>query len=231
MRTRTGGPAPHRPPAEAPPPRDARVASGGAPVTIRTEGAGAPRAGAGRPGTLDDSLLVARAAEGDDEAFAVLVQRHSGRLLALARHLLGNPADAEEAVQDALVSAWRQLPDFRADAAFRTWTYRIVTNRCLNVQRSRARSRTARLDAVPEPAARDASGEPERAAESGAATAALADALRDLRPEQRACWVLRELHGLSYAEISQVLGVSEQTVRGRLFRARRTLVEEMAPWR
>ena len=75
------------------------------------------------------------------------------------------------------------------------------------------------------------SGEPARAAESAAATAALAEALRGLRPDQRACWVLRELHGLSYEEIAQVVGASEQTVRGRLFRARRTLMKEMAPWR
>ncbi|MER8155875.1 sigma-70 family RNA polymerase sigma factor [Streptomyces sp. NPDC094472] len=178
---------------------------------------------------LDNGLLVARAAEGDDDAFAVLVQRHSGPLLALAYHMLGNLSDAEEAVQDALISAWRRLPEFRGDASFRTWMYRIVTNRCLNVRRGQARS--VSLDAVSEPAAHDAGGEPARAAESAAAAAALAQALRDLRPAQRACWILRELHGLSYEEIAQVVGESEQTVRGRLFRARRTLMKEMASWR
>ncbi|MBP8535107.1 RNA polymerase sigma factor [Streptomyces sp. MK37H] len=178
---------------------------------------------------LDNGLLVARAAEGDDDAFAVLVQRHSGPLLALAYHMLGNLPDAEEAVQDALISAWRRLPEFRGDASFRTWMYRIVTNRCLNVLRGRAPS--VSLDAVSEPAAHDAGGEPARAAESAAAAVALAEALRDLRPAQRACWVLRELHGLSYEEIANVVGESEQTVRGRLFRARRTLMKEMASWR
>jgi RNA polymerase sigma-70 factor (ECF subfamily) len=173
-------------------------------------------------------VLVTRAAEGDDDAFAVLVHRHSPPLLALAYHLLGNLADAEEAVQDALISAWRRLPDFRRDATFRTWMYRIITNRCLNVLRARAPS--VSLDAVPEPAAHDPGGEPARAAESEAAAQALAQALRDLRPSQRACWILRELHGMSYEEIAQVVGESEQTVRGRLFRARRTLMKEMAPW-
>ena len=178
---------------------------------------------------LEDALLVPRAREGDDDAFAVLVHRHGTPMLALAYRMLGNPADAEEAVQDAFVSAWRRLPRFRGDAAFGTWMYRIVTNRCLNVLRGHTPSTP--LDTVSEPAAHDASGEPARATESAAATAALAEALRGLRPDQRACWVLRELHGLSYEEIAQVVGASEQTVRGRLFRARRTLMKEMAPWR
>lgn len=180
-------------------------------------------------GALDDGLLIARAAEGDDDAFAVLVHRHSAPLLALAYHMLGNLSDAEEAVQDALISAWRRLPEFRGDATFRTWMYRIVTNRCLNVSRGHAPS--VSLDAVPEPTAHDVSGEPARAAESAAVTAALAQALRGLRPAQRACWVLRELHGLSYEEIAQMVGENKQTVRGRLFRARRTLMKEMASWR
>jgi RNA polymerase sigma-70 factor, ECF subfamily len=178
---------------------------------------------------MDDGLLAARAGEGDDDAFAVLVHRHSGPLLALAYQMLGNVLDAEEAVQDALISAWRRLPAFRGDAAFRTWMYRIVTNQCLTVLRARAPS--VPLDAVPEPAAHDARGEPERAAESAAATTALAHALHHLHPDQRACWILRELHGLSYEEIAHVVGENEPTVRGRLYRARRTLIKEMASWR
>lgn len=180
-------------------------------------------------GDLPDAVLSARAAEGDDDAFAILVRRHSRPLLALAHRMLGNVPDAEEAVQDALVSAWRRLPDFRGDATFRTWMYRIVTNRCLTMLRSRPPS--VPLDAVPEATAHDAGGQPARAAESAAATEALAQALVRLRPDQRACWILRELHGLSYEEIAQVVGMSETTVRGRLFRARRTLVKEMASWR
>ncbi|MFD3911755.1 RNA polymerase sigma factor [Streptomyces sp. NPDC058603] len=180
-------------------------------------------------GGLDDGLLVARSAEGDDDAFAELVHRHSAPLLALAYHMLGNVPDAEEVVQDAFISAWRRLPEFRGDATFHTWMYRIVTNRCLNVLRGHPPS--VSLDVVPEPAAHDAGGEPARAAESAAATAALVQALHRLQPGQRACWILRELHGLSYQDVAQVLGESEQTVRGRLFRARRTLMKEMSSWR
>lgn len=198
--------------------------------------AGSPAASAERIGDtggaldeLDDGLLVARAAEGDEDAFAILVHRHGGPLLALAYHMLGNLPDAEEAVQDALISAWRRLPEFRGDATFSTWTYRIVTNRCLNVLRGHAPP--VSLNAVPEPTAHGPEGEPARAAESEAATQALAQALGNLPSAQRACWILRELHGMSYAEIAQVVGESEPTVRGRLFRARRTLMKEMASWR
>ncbi|MET9678348.1 sigma-70 family RNA polymerase sigma factor [Streptomyces sp. NPDC006482] len=181
------------------------------------------------PSDLDDSVLAVRASEGDEEAFAVLVRRHGSRLLALAQHLLGNRADAEDAVQDSFLSAWRRLPEFRHGASFGTWMYRIVTNRCLNTLRHRPGPLP--LDVVPEPAAADADSSPPRVAESDAATAALARALSELRPELRVCWVLRELHGLHYEEIAHVMGSSEQTVRGRLFRARRALTEAMRPWR
>lgn len=194
--------------------------------------AAAPSAGtvsSDTPDHLEDRLLAVRAGEGDDDAFAVLVLRHSAPLLALARQLLGNSADAEDAVQDAFLSAWRRLPEFRGNATFRTWMYRIVTNRCLNIMRSR--NTAIPLDSVPEPATGNTDAVPDRAAESSAAAVALVEALSKLSPDQRACWVLRELHGLHYEEISQLVGASEQTVRGRLFRARRSLAKEMGPWR
>jgi RNA polymerase sigma-70 factor (ECF subfamily) len=112
---------------------------------------------------------------------------------------------------------------------FRTWMYRIVTNRCLSLLRSRPP--TEPLDAIPEPATHDAGCQPARAAESAATKTALSAALRRLRADQRACWILREVQGLSYGEIAHTVGTSEQTVRGRLFRARSNLMKEMASWR
>ncbi|MFJ4411212.1 RNA polymerase sigma factor [Streptomyces sp. NPDC088910] len=177
----------------------------------------------------EEDLLVARASEGDDEAFEILVRRHSGELLRLARRLLGNDAEAEDAVQDAYVSAWRRLPEFRRNAAFGTWMYRIVTNRCLNVLRGRRP--TQPLDSIVEPAAPEYQSSPVRAAESAASAEALHRALAGLTPEQRACWVLREFHGLSYDEIAAAVGIGEPAVRGRIFRARRYLTEAMDTWR
>lgn len=178
---------------------------------------------------LPDRLLAVRAAEGDEDSFAVLVHRHGRSLLALARCMLDNPQDAEEAVQDAFVSAWRRLPEYRHGAEFRTWMYRITVNRCLNMRRRRPPPLP--LDRVAEPAAGSAWSQPARTAEQNAATAALSRALADLDAGQRICWILREVQGLSYKEIAQVTRTSEQTVRGRLFRARRSLQEAMGPWR
>ncbi|KOV58072.1 RNA polymerase sigma factor [Streptomyces sp. MMG1121] len=178
---------------------------------------------------LPDGLLAVRAAERDEDSFAVLVQRHGPSLLALARCMLGNPQDAEEAVQDAFVSAWRRLPEFRHRAQFRTWMYRITVNRCLTMRRRRPPPLP--LDAVTEPAAADARSQPALSAEHNAATAALSRALRDLDAGQRICWILREVQGLSYEEIADVTRTNEPTVRGRLFRARRSLQEAMGPWR
>ncbi|MFG2196675.1 RNA polymerase sigma factor [Streptomyces sp. NPDC048639] len=188
-----------------------------------------PAAGDDDLSAATDWLLAVRAGEGDDDAFAVLVRRHTPALLVLAHHMLGNPADAEDAVQDAFIGAWRRLPEFRGDAQFRTWMYRIVTNRCLNTLRSR--TPTVSLENAPESTTRDGHASPERAAETDAATTALVRALGALPPDQRACWVLRELHGLHYEEIAQVMGTSAPTVRGRLFRARRSLSKEMNSWR
>ncbi|MGH4033594.1 RNA polymerase sigma factor [Actinomycetota bacterium Odt1-20B] len=178
---------------------------------------------------LADALLARRAAEGDEEAFETLVRRHGPVLLRLAARLLGDRTEGEDAVQDAFVSAWRRLPEYRGDAAFLSWMYRIVTNRCLNVLR--ARRPTADLDAVPEPAAPDHQTSVARTVEGKAALDALQDALTQLTPQQRACWVLREMHGLSYEEIADAVGISHQAVRGRIFRARRYLTEVMGAWR
>ncbi|MEU9789598.1 sigma-70 family RNA polymerase sigma factor [Streptomyces sparsogenes] len=177
---------------------------------------------------LPDGLLAVRAAEGDEDSFAILVRRHGSSLLRLARCMLGSPQDAEEAVQDAFVSAWRRLPEYRHSAEFRTWMYRITVNRCLTMRRRRPPPLS--LDVV-EPAAGDAWSQPARSAEQDAATAALSRALAELDVGQRICWILREVEGLPYKEIAHVTRTSEPTVRGRLFRARRSLQEAMGPWR
>ncbi|MEU6012346.1 RNA polymerase sigma factor [Streptomyces sp. NPDC047453] len=178
---------------------------------------------------LPDRLLAVRAAEGDEDSFAVLVRRHGRPLLAMAYCMLGNVQDAEDAVQDAFVSAWRRLPEYRHSAEFHTWMYRITVNRCLTMRRRRLPS--IPLDAMPDSATTDESSSPARTAEQDAATAALAHALGELDSGQRVCWILRELQGLPYKEIASVTHTSEQAVRGRLFRARRSLKEAMSPWR
>lgn len=178
---------------------------------------------------VGDTVLAVRAGEGDEDAFETLVRRHAPVLLKLGTRMLGNQADAEDAVQDAFVSAWRALPEFRGEAAFLAWMYRIMTNRCLKVLR--ARRPTEPIEEGSEPSAPEHSSSPVKAAEGAAAVKDLSSALATLPPGQRACWVLRELHGLSYREISEVLDISEHAVRGRIFRARCFLTEAMSAWR
>ncbi|MFI5866733.1 RNA polymerase sigma factor [Streptomyces sp. NPDC051546] len=177
----------------------------------------------------DDALLAVRAAEGDEEAFEVLVRRYGPAMLRLAAGLLGSAAEAEDTVQEAFVSVWRKLPEFRGDAAFGTWLHRIVTNRCLNALR--ARRPVTDIDELPERAAPEHQSSPERAAESHAAVHALGKALAALSPEQRACWVLREIEAVPYETIAQTVGISQEAVRARVFRARRCLTEAMGTWR
>ncbi|MDT0382466.1 RNA polymerase sigma factor [Streptomyces sp. DSM 42041] len=207
----------------------ARTADSGVPRRGGTDRTADARGAGAAAAPSEDALLAARAGEGDERAFETLVRRHTPVLLSLAHRLLGSRSDAEDAVQEAFVSAWRRLPEFRGDAAFLTWMYRIVTNRCLNQLRSRRP--TADLDSVPEPVAPDHQSSPSRAAETQAALHSLSRVLADLTPEQRACWVLRELHGLSYEEIAKAVGISHQAVRGRIFRVRRYLTEAMSAWR
>lgn len=178
---------------------------------------------------VDDSLLTVRAAEGDEEAFAVLVRRHAPVLVRLAVRLLGNQAEAEDAVQDAFISAWRRLPEFRHESAFGTWLHRIVTNRCLNVLRSRRPQEP--LEAVPEMAAPEHTVAPDRITEARTAVRDMRTALAGLSAEQRTCWVLREWEGQSYEAIADITGITQQAVRARVFRARRQLTNALGAWR
>jgi RNA polymerase sigma-70 factor, ECF subfamily len=177
---------------------------------------------------FDDLTLVVRAQEGDVRSFEILVRRHQRQLYRLAVRLLGNSSDAEDAVQDAFVAAWRRLRGFRGEAAFSSWMYRIVTNRCLKL--TRKRRQVLSLDDLGDQPDSDNTS-PEHAAETDDRAAELNRALHDLPTHQRTCWILRELHGLSYEDIAAIVGASPDAVRGRLHRARRTLVEVMTPWR
>jgi RNA polymerase sigma-70 factor (ECF subfamily) len=176
---------------------------------------------------LDDTTLVVRAREGDVRAFSELAQRHQAALYRLALRLVGDSDDAQDALQDSLLDAWRRLDRFRGDSAFTTWAYRIVTNRCLDLLRRRRE--TVGIEAVEDRLA--APDTPEHTAEVDAGLEALRRALRRLPDDQRACFVLRELEGLGYTEIAEITGASETAVRGRIHRARTTLAGVLRSWR
>jgi RNA polymerase sigma-70 factor, ECF subfamily len=175
---------------------------------------------------LDETTLVVRAQEGDPNAFEAIARRHQAALYRVAVRVMGDPVEAEDALQEALIDAWRRIDRFRTDSSFATWMYRIVTNRCLSLLRRRRPVPVGDIDDR-----RPAPDDPGRSAELDAGLTALGRAVRALPDELRVCWVLRELEGLSYLDIAQITQASEDAVRGRIHRARVRLAEGMASWR
>jgi RNA polymerase sigma-70 factor (ECF subfamily) len=177
----------------------------------------------------DDRSLLARHAAGDRAAFALLVARHRDRLWRVALRTLGDPEDAADAVQEALVSAYRSAATFRGDAAVTTWLHRIVVNACIDL----ARRRSSR-PAVPLTDATGGGEDPAAAARFDSTDTATADiaALRQLPAEQAAAVVICDVEGFSVREAAEILDVAEGTVQSRCSRARARLADllsDLAP--
>ena len=163
----------------------------------------------------DVELLQAHV-DGDPAAFEVLVRRHRDRMWAVALRTLRDPEEAADALQEALVSAYRAAGSFRAESAVTTWLHRIVVNACLDrIRRRSARPTTPLGDIDP----------PQRGDESAAAELRVDfdRALASLPEGQRLALVLVDLQGLPVAEAAQILGVAEGTVKSRCARGRAAL--------
>ncbi|PRW65088.1 RNA polymerase sigma factor [Actinopolyspora mortivallis] len=177
----------------------------------------------------DDSALLMAAKEGDTSAFDSLVRTHTNRLYRVALRIVDDPVEAEDAVQEAWVSAWRALATFRGDAAASTWLYRVVTNAALS--QVRKRKPTVPLDLAEEsPLAAvspEGTGDPEGTALREEETRRVHTAIARLEPSQRLPLVLRELEGMSYEEVAEVLEVNITALRSRLHRARLALLTEL----
>ncbi|WP_146360126.1 RNA polymerase sigma factor [Arthrobacter yangruifuii] len=190
-------------------------------------------------GHVDEAALVAQARDGDLPAFEYLVAIYRRRLFRLAYRMLRDRGDAEDVVQDTLTAGWRVLPTLNREEAFGGWVYRTATNRCLDVLRHRTShpqvlpGADPLADAIAAFTARDPDREsdPHHTAEVAAELQALRRALALLPADQRACWLLREIHGQSYAEIGAALRITPSAVRGRLARAREHLSTAMVQWR
>lgn len=174
-----------------------------------------------------DEVLVERAATGDVAAFEALARRYGPVMRAYARRLARSFDEADDVVQDALVAAWKDIASVQDGAGVQAWLMRIVGNRAVDL--GRRRKNHDNIDDQVDPA--DTTPTPEQAALAGSAHRALNQALARLPEEQRKCWVLKEMGGQSYEEIAEALGISATSVRGRLARARTTLVKEMEEWR
>ena len=179
-----------------------------------------------RPYTAEAPLDagLAAAARGDRAAFESLVRQHTPKMYRVALRIVGESTEAEDAVQDAWIAAWRALPRYRGEAAPATWLYRVATNAALS--RLRGRKATVPMDRtegwVTEPT--DTAPGPEATALRADDAARVHRALGALEPSQRAVLVLREFEGLSYEEIAEVLETSTAAVRSRLHRGRASLL-------
>jgi RNA polymerase sigma-70 factor (ECF subfamily) len=164
----------------------------------------------------DEKDLVLAAQRGEEAAFSVLVRRHQRRAYAVARAIVINHEDAEDAVQEAFLHAYRAIDRFLPDQAFGAWLHRIVANAALDVTRRR---KVRDADELPETVAspfRDP-------AEKGELRARLTEALNTLPARQRAVIVLHDVEGYKHAEIGQMLDIPEGTARSDLHYARSQL--------
>ena len=192
---------------------------------------------AGATPDLSDADAVERARNGDHEAFRVLVERYQGRAFRLAVRILGDADLARDAVQDGFLKAYRSLDRFEGRSGFYTWLYRLIFNLCIDLKRRDKSSRHVEWD---DEVARDISqgvagatpqalGQPGGEFERGELREALAKAIGALPEDAKRTLLLREVDGLSYAEIAQSMGIPKGTVMSRLHHARRrvrALLEE-----
>ena len=184
--------------------------------------AAAPAAPAGpAPAGPSDALLVRRVLAGDAEAFGDLVTRHHARCLRIAVHLVGDPADAEDAVQEALLRAYRHLGGYQEDNRFGAWLTRILVNQCRN--QCRAASARARRPVPPDVEWARAERATAHPADAAAQRAELACALGRLPADQREAVVLRYADELTYDEMAAATGATVAALKMRVQRGCRRL--------
>lgn len=172
--------------------------------------------------SLDDAARLAAARGGDLGAFESLVRAHTPVVYAHALRFFGDPASAEDVVQEVWLKVYRSLGSFDERSKFSTWLYRITRNTCLDAVRA-GTHRPIPVDQL------DPVAVPGDLADEVALTASVEQAMRALMPEDREAFSAVALFGLSYAEAGDVLGVPAGTVKSRVFRARRSIAHLLEP--
>ena len=170
---------------------------------------------------MNEILLISRARGGDREAFGELVEQYRDNVYRLAYRMCGNAYDADEAAQEAFVAAWRALPNFRGDAKFSTWLYRLTTNAAIDVMRREKRHQTVGDGEMVDLA--DDADSPQETVERTEQQEAVQKALATLSEEYREVLLLRYMEELDYAEIAEVLQLPSGTVKSRINRAKAAL--------
>ncbi len=179
---------------------------------------------------MTEQELIQRAKKGDEDAFARLMRENETRIYNLTLRMTGNEQDALDLAQEAFFNAWKGLKFFKGDSAFSTWVYRLASNACIDHLRRKKRRQdiSAPMPTVDEEDDRpldipDERYAPEQVLEKKQLRQAVAEGLGQLTEEHRQVLIMRELDGLSYQEIGQVLGLEAGTVKSRIARARLSL--------
>ena len=175
----------------------------------------------------DEAELVARSLAGDRVAFGILVERYAAQARRVARAVLEDPDDADDAAQDAFLSALVKLAQYDPRRPFGPWLMRIVANAATDRRRRRRVRRTEPLD----PGFVGGGPRPDAEAERAALGERLRTALDTLTPRRRLAVVLFDVEGYGHGEIAQILGIPEGTVRSEVFHARRQLRAQLQDWK
>ncbi|MHB1620664.1 MAG: RNA polymerase sigma factor RpoE [Sulfuricella sp.] len=183
-----------------------------------------------------DQQLVERAQHGDKHAFELLVAKYQRKLGRLLSRFIRNPSEVEDVVQEAFIKAYRALPSFRGESAFYTWLYRIGINAAKNylVSEGRRPPTTTGFDSEEAEGFEDADqlrniNTPENELMSKQVAETVNKAMDSLPGELKTAITLREIEGLSYEEIANMMNCPIGTVRSRIFRARETIAEKLRP--
>ncbi|XHR28522.1 MAG: sigma-70 family RNA polymerase sigma factor [Chthoniobacteraceae bacterium] len=188
--------------------------------------------------TNEDARLVARTQAGDPAAFDALVVKYSPRLYGLVYNMTSNHEDTNDLLQDVFAKAYRSIGGFKGNSAFYTWVHSIAVNMTINFLKKRGRRMTMSLDDLDAGVENDkdfieltATTNPVREADLGELQIRLNEAMMKLSLDHRAVVTLFDIQGLPHAEIAKILGVSEGTVRSRLFYAHRQLQNYLEEFR
>lgn len=183
-----------------------------------------------------DGLLVERVQAGEQQAFDLLVSKYQRRLMRLVSRIVHDPAEAEDVVQESFIKAYRALRHFRGDSAFYTWLYRIGINTAKNflVTQSRRTPTSSDIDTDGAEALDEGDGlrdinTPESMLASKQIAETVNAAMDALPLDLRTAILLREIEGMSYEEISEIMACPIGTVRSRIFRAREVIADKLRP--
>ncbi len=183
-----------------------------------------------------DRQLVERAQRGDKRAFELLVEKYQRKLARLLSRFIRDPAEVEDVTQEAFIKAYRALPAFRGDSAFYTWLYRIGINTAKNYLMAMGRRAPTSTEVEAEEAEGFEEGEqlrdintPESLLLSNEIAETVNSTIEQLPEELRTAIQLREIEGMSYEDIAQLMNCPIGTVRSRIFRAREAIAERLRP--